>query len=34
MRFRKGARILHILSIENVEERGRWLRAICEEREL
>lgn len=34
MRFRKGARIFHILSVENVEERGRWLRAVCEEREL
>ena len=34
MRFRLGPRIFHIISIENVGERGSWLNALCEEREL
>ncbi len=34
MRFRLGTRIFNILSIENAGERGRWLRALCEERDL
>lgn len=34
MRFRMGARIFEIVSIENLGERGRWLRALCEERDL
>lgn len=34
MRFRLGARLFHILAVENVEERGRWLKALCEERDL
>jgi len=34
MRFRLGTRIFHILSVEDVGERGLWLRALCEEREL
>lgn len=32
MRFRLGARILEILSVRNVDERGRWLECDCEER--
>ncbi|GBE44291.1 phage head-tail joining protein [bacterium BMS3Bbin10] len=34
MRFRLGARIFHILAIEDIGERGKWLKALCEEREL
>src|SRR5690606_12883749 len=34
MRFRMGARVFEILSLENAGERGRWLRALCEERDL
>ena len=34
MRFRLGARIFHILSAEDVGGRGKWLKALCEEREL
>jgi len=34
MRFRKGARLFHIVSVIDVEERKRWLRCLCEEREL
>ena len=34
MRFRLGTRIFHILSIEDVDARGQWLKALCEEREL
>lgn len=34
MRFRKGSRIFHILAVEDVGERGIWLKALCEEREL
>jgi SPP1 family predicted phage head-tail adaptor len=34
MRFRKGTRIFHIVSVIDVEERKRWLTCLCEEREL
>jgi SPP1 family predicted phage head-tail adaptor len=34
MRFRLGARLFHILSVIDVEERKRWLTCLCEEREL
>ena len=34
MRFRKGARIFHILAVIDVDERRRWLKCSCEEREL
>lgn len=34
MRFRLGMRLFHIVSVENVDERGVWLTVICEEREL
>ena len=34
MRFRKGARLFHIVTVINVEERNRWLKCLCEEREL
>lgn len=34
MRFRKGARLFHILTVIDVEERKRWLKCLCEEREL
>lgn len=34
MRFRLGGRIFHILSTEDVDGRGHWLKALCEEREL
>lgn len=34
MRFRLGVRIFHILSIEDVDGRGKWLKVLCEEREL
>jgi len=34
MRFRQGARLFHILSVVDVEERKRWLTCLCEEREL
>ncbi len=34
MRFRKGARLFHILSVINVDERNRWLKCLCEERDL
>jgi SPP1 family predicted phage head-tail adaptor len=34
MRFRQGARLFHILSVVDVEERRRWLTCLCEEREL
>jgi head-tail adaptor len=34
MRFRKAARVFHILSVINVDERDRWLKCFCEEREL
>jgi SPP1 family predicted phage head-tail adaptor len=34
MRFRMGARVFEIVSMKNLGERGRWLRALCEERDL
>ena len=34
MRFRKASRIFHILAVIDAEERGRWLKCWCEEREL
>lgn len=34
MRFRKGARVFQILSVVDVDERRRWLKCFCEEREL
>ena len=34
MRFRKDARLFHILSVINVDERNRWLKCLCEERDL
>jgi SPP1 family predicted phage head-tail adaptor len=34
MRFRKGSRIFEIMSVMDVDEKNRWLRALCEEREL
>jgi SPP1 family predicted phage head-tail adaptor len=34
MRFRQEARLFHILSVIDVDERRRWLRCLCEEREL
>ena len=34
MRFRQGARIFQILAVIDVEERRRWLKCLCEERDL
>ncbi len=34
MRLRQGLRIFEIKSVIDVGERGRWLRALCEERRL
>jgi SPP1 family predicted phage head-tail adaptor len=34
MRFRDGARVFHIVSVINVDERNRWLKCLCEERDL
>jgi SPP1 family predicted phage head-tail adaptor len=34
MRFRKGARVFHILAVIDVDERNRWLKCLCEERDL
>ena len=34
MRFRKGARLFHIVTVINWEERNVWLKCFCEEREL
>jgi SPP1 family predicted phage head-tail adaptor len=34
MRFRKGARLFHILTVINVDERNHWLKCLCEERDL
>jgi SPP1 family predicted phage head-tail adaptor len=34
MRFRLGARVFHIVAVIDVEERRRWLKCLCEEREL
>ena len=34
MRFRLGARVFHILSVENIGEQNAWLTVLCEERDL
>ena len=34
MRFRHGGRVLHILAVLDEGERRRWLRCLCEERDL
>jgi SPP1 family predicted phage head-tail adaptor len=34
MRFTEGARVFHIVSVINVDERNRWLKCLCEERNL
>lgn len=34
MRFRLGARVFHVLSVIDVEERKRWLKCLCEVRDL
>jgi SPP1 family predicted phage head-tail adaptor len=34
MRFRNGGRVFHIVSVINVDERDRWLKCLCEERDL
>jgi SPP1 family predicted phage head-tail adaptor len=34
MRFRKSARLFHIVTVIDVEERHAWLKCLCEEREL
>jgi SPP1 family predicted phage head-tail adaptor len=34
MRFRKDARLFHIVTVISVDERNRWLKCQCEEREL
>lgn len=34
MRFTKGTRLFHILAVIDVEERQRWLKCLCEERDL
>lgn len=34
MRFRQAARLFHILTVIDVDERRRWLKCLCEEREL
>jgi SPP1 family predicted phage head-tail adaptor len=34
MRFRKGERLFHIVSVITIDERNRWLTCQCEEREL
>jgi SPP1 family predicted phage head-tail adaptor len=34
MRFRKGTRVFHIVCVINVDERNRWLKCLCEERDL
>lgn len=34
MRFSLGARLFHILAVIDVDERRRWLKCLCEEREL
>lgn len=34
MRFVRGARVFEILSVIDVEERHRWLKVLCEERQL
>jgi len=34
MRFRTGTRLFHILAAIDVEDRRRWLKCLCEERDL
>lgn len=34
MRFRNGARVFQVLAVINVDERGVWLKCLCEERDL
>ena len=34
MRFRMGTRVFHILAAIDEDERRRWLRCFCEERDL
>jgi len=34
MRFRNGTRVFHILAAIDEDERRRWLRCLCEERDL
>jgi SPP1 family predicted phage head-tail adaptor len=34
MRFREGTRLFQILAVIDVAERKRWLKCLCEEREL
>jgi len=34
MRFRLGGRVFHILAVIDEGERRRWLRCLCEERDL
>jgi len=34
MCLRKDARVFHIVSVINVDERNRWLKCLCEERDL
>ncbi len=34
MRFRQGARVFHIVSVIDVDERHRWLKCLCEKRDL
>jgi SPP1 family predicted phage head-tail adaptor len=34
MRFGKGTRVFHIVSVINVDEQNRWLKCLCEERDL
>ena len=34
MRFRLGPRVFHILAAIDEDERRRWLRCLCEERDL
>ena len=34
MRFRMGTRVFHILAAIDEGERQRWLRCLCEERDL
>lgn len=34
MRFRLGVRVFEILTVADLGERQRWLRCLCEERDL
>ncbi len=34
MRFRKGERVFEIRAVMDVDEKHRWLRVLCEEKEL